>query len=115
MNRTRNCLGIASLCALVSGMPFVASAKPKTGTYGVSCSCMCDAPTGAGGSFMQVQTYTAPEGSHCGDLEGATCNLDNPYTGGVATGSLLACGNATTRSAIIMVPFGGWVAAPSRR
>lgn len=104
---SRNCLKIVFLCAFVSATPYVASAKPKGGG-GSSCTCMCVAPSGVGGQLIKDQTYNS-QGYSCGAFEGVTCNMDNPYTGGVATGQLVGCGNTggSTSATIFVPPFGG--------
>jgi hypothetical protein len=104
---SRNCLKMILLCAFVSATPYIASAKPK-GNVGGSCSCLCVAPSGIGGNFVKQVTYNS-QGYTCGAFEGATCNLDNPYTGGVATGSLIGCENSrsSTSATMFVSPFTG--------
>jgi hypothetical protein len=104
----RNCLKIVFLCAFVGTTPYIASAKPKGGGAG-SCTCMCLAPSGVGGGTLVVDRTYDSHGYSCGAFEGATCNLDNPYTGGVSTGSLYGCGNAgsSTSATIHVSSFSG--------
>jgi hypothetical protein len=105
----RNSLKLAALLSFVVAMPQLAYALPKQGSGG-RCSCMCIAPSGVnGGSLVSINTYNS-QGYSCGAFEGKTCNLDNPYTGGVSTGSLIGCENATKNSgrpSILVSPWGG--------
>jgi hypothetical protein len=98
-------LGIAVLFALTTWD--IASAKPK-GLGGGQCTCMCMAPSGIGGQLVSFQTYNS-QGYSCVAFENRTCNVDNPYTGGVSTGSLIGCASAATSSSatVILTPLGG--------
>ena len=96
-------------CALLIGVAQTATALPKQGA-GTQCDCMCVAPSGVapGGVIYSFNTYD-PHGLSCFALEGLTCNLDNPNTGGVATGSVQGCrdkSNASRRPATIVLPTG---------
>ena len=94
-------------CALLVGATQIAIALPKQGSEG-KCGCLCDAPDGAGGSIHSLATYD-PHGLSCLALAGATCNLDNTKTGGVATGQLIFCSDASNtakRPATIILPTG---------
>jgi hypothetical protein len=90
----------------------IASAKPKGRGGGGGCSCICLAPSGInGGTLVSTQTYNS-QGYSCSAFENATCNIDNPYTGGIATGSLMGCMKAaSSTSATIYVPLFGVGAA----
>lgn len=71
---------------------------------------MCIAPSGVnGGSLISLNSYNS-QGYSCSAFEGKACNLNNPYTGGVSTGSLIGCENAGTnsgRASILVSPWGG--------
>jgi opacity protein-like surface antigen len=89
-------------------------AEPKQGSGG-KCSCMCIAPSGIGGELVSDVTYDS-QGYSCNSFEGKTCNLNNPYTGGVSTGSLIGCGAASGSSAargITVLPAGNATIAPA--
>ena len=82
-----------------------AQALPKQGTGG-KCDCLCEAPSGVN-PFGVIQTFNTYDshGLGCGALVGATCNVNNPNTGGIATGSVKTCApvsNASRRSVIIL-------------
>jgi hypothetical protein len=104
----QNSLKLAALLSFVVAMPQLAYALPKQGIG--KCTCMCIAPSGVnGGSLVSINTYNS-QGYSCGAFEGKTCNLDNPYTGGVSTGSLIGCGSATKnfgRPSILVSPWVG--------
>jgi hypothetical protein len=105
----RNSLKLAALFYFILAVPQLAHALPKQGGGSGKCSCMCVAPSGVnGGSLVSVNTYNS-QGYSCGAFEGRTCNLDNPYTGGVSTGSLIGCEDATRNSgrpSILVLPWG---------
>ena len=103
---TSNYLKLFFLCTVISAIPNVASARPpKPG--GGSCTCDCVAPSGAGGKLIQVLTYNSG-GYSCLAFNNATCNMNNPYTGGVATGTLNGCAPAGSSSqATVYVPMFG--------
>lgn len=107
---TRNSIKLAALFSFVIAMPQLASALPKQGSGSGKCRCMCIAPSGVnGGSLISVNDYNS-QGYSCGAFEGKTCNLNNPYTGGVSTGSLIGCEDATKNSgrpSILVTPWGG--------
>lgn len=88
----------------VCGLASTALALPKQGT-GTKCDCLCSAPSGESPSGYAVgyNTYD-PHGLPCSALQGATCNLTNPSTGGVATGTVQACYTSGTnwRGGIIL-------------
>jgi hypothetical protein len=102
-----NYLKVAFLCAILSAMSYSASARPKGGVSG-RCECTCVANSGVGGILMSQRTYDS-HGYSCGAFNNATCNLNNPNTGGVATGTLSGCSNAgsSTTATIQISPFGG--------
>ena len=112
---SRNCLELAFLSALIGALPHAALALPK-GSGGGQCACICEAPSGtAPGGKLYASVNYASRGYSCDAFNGATCNIDNPITGGVATGSLLGCGNAAvSRPVIIFSPSGGIQVVPSR-
>ena len=96
-------------CALLIVATHTADALPKQGT-GTKCDCLCEAPSGIapGGTIHSFNTYDS-HGLACEAFVGATCNLENPNTGGIATGSLLFCGDASTTArhpATITLPTG---------
>ena len=112
----QNCLKIGALFTFVSVMPHAALALPKQGTG--KCSCTCVAPSGVapGGQLVSDNTYSA-QGYSCGAFTGKTCNIDNPYTGGVATGEIIGCSDVKSsgQRVIIFSPFNGVQLAPSKR
>jgi hypothetical protein len=94
-------------CALLLGASQTAVALPKQGS-GAQCGCLCEAPDGAGGTIHSFSNY-ASHGMSCFAFAGATCNLDNPNTGGIATGILVFCNDAAKTSkvpATIFLPGG---------
>lgn len=117
LNTSRARRGAVILLSLAVGLPQFALAKPKSGSGGsAKCACMCVAPSGFnGGSLVKVQNYDS-KGYACSAFEGVTCNMDNPYTGGVSTGSLIGCEDAkSSSSTIVVLPFGGLRLAPKMR
>ena len=93
------------IAVLIAANAPTAQALPKQGTGG-KCDCVCEAPSGVSptGFIQTFNTYNA-HGLGCDALVGATCNISNPNTGGVATGSVKACmtvTNASRRSVIIL-------------
>jgi hypothetical protein len=103
----RKWLVITLLGALISATPHLASAKPK-GLGGGQCGCVCLASDGMGGTLQRVVTYDS-QGFSCTAFEDLACNVDNPNTGGVATGQLYGCSpTGSSGSATVGVnPFGG--------
>ena len=100
---------------ILFGLATSAGAEPKQGSGGGKCTCMCYAPTGVnGGAFVGNVSYDS-KGYACNAFEGKTCNVNNPYTGGVSTGSLIGCENSTTSNAargITVLPPGSVSVAP---
>jgi hypothetical protein len=91
-------LSLALLVLPLLGGAQEASALPKQGSGAGQCRCMCVAPSGVnGGSLISDNLYNS-QGYACSAFEGATCNLNNPYTGGVSTGSLIGCQDASKSS-----------------
>lgn len=98
-------LGTAIASGTLAANAPIAQALPKQGT-GTKCDCLCEAPSGVNpfGTIQSFNTYDS-HGLGCDALVGATCNVSNPNTGGVATGSVRACGkssNASRRNVIIL-------------
>lgn len=111
----QNNLKIALICSIVIGLPQLASALPKQGTG--KCRCTCVAPSGIGGQLWSDSVYNS-NGYSCGAFQGKTCNIDNPNTGGVATGEIIGCETATTaarRSIIEFNPITGGQLVPRSR
>ncbi|MGF1624165.1 MAG: hypothetical protein ACFCVH_04725 [Alphaproteobacteria bacterium] len=77
----RHLFGMAAALMMASAAP--AAALDNTTVGGGRCECFCDA--GPGG-FM---TYDSPGG--CGALTNRTCNLEDPASGGIRSGSLIGC------------------------
>ncbi len=111
---------LGSLGLMIAGCVLIASpalAKPKTTAGGGKCSCTCVAPTGMnGGIFISDNVYNA-HGYSCTAFTGKTCNVNNPYTGGVATGEIIGCDSVAGggRSVISVSPFGGAERIPLKR
>ena len=103
----RNSVGLAIISCIVIGASPMAFAKPKPGSGGGQCTCMCVAPSGIGGILVANNTYNSM-GYPCGAFEGKTCNMNNPNTGGIATGELMGCDSAKAsgRAAVLVTPFG---------
>ena len=106
-------LKIAMVFTVVLGTPQVASDLPKQGTG--NCRCTCVAPSGIGGELWSDMTYNA-NGYSCGAFQGKTCNIENPNTGGMATGEIIGCETATSsrRSVIEFNPLTGGRLVPSQ-
>jgi hypothetical protein len=109
------CLKFAFVCAIVSGVPYTASALPKQGV-GTTCSCVCIVHLGGPqDDLIALMNYNSS--SHqCNLFNGKTCNLENPNTGGVSSGHLNTCQNGawvTARPVMIRPPFAGVTLAPS--
>lgn len=104
----------AIVFTLAVGMPQLALALPKQGT--AKCRCTCVAPSGIGGQLWSDSIYNS-NGYSCGAFQGKACNIDNPNTGGVATGEIIGCESATAsrRSIIEFNPITGGQLVPSRR
>jgi hypothetical protein len=81
-------LAATMVCIAVCGLAPTAMALPKQGAG--KCDCACSAPSGAGGHIDSFNTYD-PHGLPCDALVGATCNVSDPSTGGVATGTVQHC------------------------
>ena len=98
-------LAVGIALSIAANAP-VAQALPKQGTGG-KCDCVCEAPSGIN-SFGVIQTFNTyhSHGLGCDALVGATCNVSNPNTGGVATGSVKACTTVTnaSRHSVIILP-----------
>jgi hypothetical protein len=69
-----------------------------------------------GGQIWGDNIYSA-SGFSCGAFTGKTCTVDNPNTGGVATGEIIGCeaASASRRSVIIFNPITGGQLVPSKR
>jgi hypothetical protein len=106
-------LKIVIVFILVMVTPQLASALPKQGTG--KCRCTCVAPSGMGGELWSDNVYNA-NGYSCGAFQGKTCNIENPNTGGIATGEIIGCESATTsrRSIIEFNPITGGQLIPSK-
>lgn len=96
-------LKFAAICCVVISTTEQASARPKGGVT-TRCTCTCMAPSGIGGILLKDNTYNVP--GACGGLNGRTCNVDNPNTGGVATGELIGCDKAGSSAVLSVSPFG---------
>jgi hypothetical protein len=110
-----NWLKVVFLLAVVAGVPHAASALPKQGSGG-TCNCVCVAPSGIGGQIMTIAIYNSLN-YQCPVFNGKTCNVSNPNTGGVATGSLIGCDKSTvfTQPVIVTSPFSGIQVFTGRR
>lgn len=110
----RNNLKIALICSVFVGLSQYASALPKQGTG--KCRCTCVAPSGIGGQLWSDNVYNS-NGYSCGAFQGKTCNIENPNTGGIATGEIIGCETATSsrRSIIEFNPITGGQLVPRRR
>jgi len=76
---------IATVLGMV-GSPSIASAADNDFVEGMSCVCTC----WSGGGHSEVRRYDQT-GAGCGILNGKTCNMDDPETGGSRSGSLKEC------------------------
>jgi hypothetical protein len=85
-------LGVA--CIAGAGMPTPGAAKPKGQGGAGSCTCAC-----VTSSQIQIANYNS-QGYPCEAFNGATCNVEDPATGGIRSGQLLSCGNAISVSVI---------------
>lgn len=63
-----------------------ALSKPKQ-YQPAGCHCVCDFPSG--GNVMITYNYPV---ALCGSYNGKTCNVEDPGTGGVRSGTLDLCG-----------------------
>jgi hypothetical protein len=109
-------LRIVFLCAFVSATPHVALAKPKGLGGGGQCACLCTAYQGGLNNISDWNVYNS-QGS-CGAFEHQTCTLENPYTGGVITGTLSSCSDWSDAGMMVVppvAPTGGVKIVPQRR
>jgi hypothetical protein len=100
---------VFACCAPLIAAAQPAAALPKQGSGG-RCDCLCEAPGGVtpSGVIHSFATYDS-HGQQCDAFAGATCNLTNPNTGGVATGTIKFCdsvSNTSKRPAVILLPSG---------
>jgi hypothetical protein len=113
MNTTssvREILRLGVLCAFViAALPPSALAKPKQGGGSAKCGCDCIADSGVNGGILIVHNTYNSMGYSCSAFEGATCNVNNPYTGGVSTGTLSLCADqkSGSKTMLSISPFGG--------
>jgi hypothetical protein len=113
----RTCLKVAFLVALATGIPHLALALPKSpqGGGGGKCDCLCAAYDGTGHVIVKHDSYNS-KGYACSAFVNKTCNMTNPNTGGIATGSLLYCnsGQDSRARVIVFSPFGGVIRPPMK-
>jgi len=77
----RHLFGMAAALMMASVAP--AAALDNSPVGGGRCECFCDA--GPGG----FTTYDNP--GSCGALTNKTCNMEDPATGGIRSGTLIGC------------------------
>jgi hypothetical protein len=78
---------MVTILALVTSSA-VSLARPKKPSWGF-CTCVCSTESGV----HEGRTYDYPGGS-CGKLDGIVCQIGDPSTGGIRTGSLFGCSPA---------------------
>jgi hypothetical protein len=113
MSRTsgRAMQGVTLGCAVVSAvmtLSAAAHAKPKGQGGGATCTCAC-----VTSGNIQVADYNS-QGYPCEAFNGATCNLEDPATGGTRSGQLISCGNKINVSVLSGRVFVSRAASVSR-
>jgi hypothetical protein len=78
---------MVTILALVTSSA-VSLARPKKPSWAF-CTCVCSTESGV----HEGRTYDYPGGS-CGKLDGIVCQIGDPSTGGIRTGSLFGCSPA---------------------
>ena len=74
--------------AVLFGSSDVSFALPKDPIYN-QCACACVLP---GESFGVIDEVSNTAGVPCGAYNNKTCNVEDPQTGGIRTGTLKYCG-----------------------
>jgi len=91
------------VCAFVSVAAAQPSmAKPKGGGGGSGCTCICTTP----GGLDSTGVYDS-RGYSCAVFEGKTCNIVDPVTGGIRSGTIQACAPTSSGLTRVPSPFGG--------
>jgi hypothetical protein len=100
-----------ALCAFITAFTNTAFALPRGGGA-KTCTCLCNAEANGSG-YGTIASYNA-NGMSCGAFNGRACNIEDPSTGLIRTGSLVACEIGSFNSTFVWSRDGGLTIFPGR-
>jgi hypothetical protein len=99
----RSSLKIVALCAVASVLPTASIAAPvrhqTKGNGPHACSCMCDVVLGGQQTYVPTN-FSLPAQYNCASAAGGVCNVSDPTTGGIRSGTLKVCGDGTLHATV---------------
>jgi hypothetical protein len=85
----------AVLYAISLVLPTGSLAAPRQGTGPHACGCFCDVQYSNGKWADVASTFSLPSQYACSSAEGTTCNVSDPSSGGISTGKMVECDEAS--------------------